>query len=121
MTTKTEGYHAEHFLVSEANGHRSRESVPIAAGEVLQAGAVIAKHPVTGRYYGYDNDGTSVTNAAAGVLLDNVDASAGVVYAAAIVRDAEVNLDELIFETTEDTGDKSAAVTDLKALGIICR
>ena len=43
MTIKTEGVYAGEFLLSEANGTRSREEVVIAAGSgILPAGALIA-------------------------------------------------------------------------------
>lgn len=121
MTVKTEGYHAGHFMVSDANGRRSREEITIAEGQVLKAGAVLALNTDTGKYEAYSNDGTSVTAAAAAILWDNVDATDGDVQATAIVRDAEVNLAELQFGDGEDTGDREAAIADLKALGIIAR
>lgn len=44
MTIKTEGVHAGEFLLSEANGERSRENIIITAGAgVLPAGQVLAK------------------------------------------------------------------------------
>lgn len=43
MTIKTEGVHAGEFLLSEANGSRSREEVTITAGAgILAAGTLIA-------------------------------------------------------------------------------
>lgn len=43
MSIKTEGVHAGEFLLSEANGSRSREAVVIAAGSgILKAGTLIA-------------------------------------------------------------------------------
>ncbi len=43
MTIKTEGVHAGEFLLSEANGSRSRENVVICAGSgVVKAGTLIA-------------------------------------------------------------------------------
>lgn len=43
MTIKTEGVYAGEFLLSEANGSRSREEVVIAAGSgILKAGTLIA-------------------------------------------------------------------------------
>ena len=121
MTVKTEGKHRGHFLVSESNGHRSRAVVTIAQGEVLSAGAVIALNSSTGKYEGYDNDGTTTTNAARAVLYDNVDATSADVDAVAIVRDAEVNGEEIVFANSEDTGDKEAAYADLATHGIIVR
>jgi hypothetical protein len=44
MPSLTETFHAEEFLVSEANGQRSRESVTIASGNAsLKAGSVLGK------------------------------------------------------------------------------
>lgn len=119
MTVKTEGYHAGHFIISEANGHRSREVVTIKQGEVLSAGAVISLQTSTNKYIGYQNDETAL--AAKAILFDNVDATDGDVEAVAIVRDAEVNGSDLQWETSEDTGDRDAAVTDLATVGIIVR
>ncbi|HBP5990404.1 TPA: head decoration protein, partial [Pseudomonas aeruginosa] len=46
MTIKTEGVHAGEFLLSEANGSRSRENIVITAGSGrLVAGTLIA--PIT--------------------------------------------------------------------------
>lgn len=119
MTVKTEGFHAGHFIISEANGHRSREVVTVKQGEVLNAGAVISLQTSTGKYIEYQNDETSL--GAKAILFDNVDATDGDVQAVAIVRDAEVNGAELQWAATEDTGDRDAAVTDLATVGIIVR
>ena len=121
MSVKTLSKGAGHFIVSEANKTRSRATVVIAHGEVLKAGAVLALNTNTGKYEGYDNDGTTVTNAAAAILFDAVDATDGDVEAVAIVRDAEVHGDEIVFAGSEDTGDKEAAYADLKTKGIIVR
>lgn len=109
------------FIVSEAEKTRSRDTVTIAMGEVLKAGAVLALNSSTGKYEGYDNDGTGVTNAARAILFADCDATEGDKAAVAITRDAEVHGDELIFATSEDTGDREAAFADLKTHGIIVR
>lgn len=119
MTVKTEGFHAGHFIKSEANGHRSRETITVKQGEVLNAGAVISKHVASGQWQAYQNDETSL--GATAVLFDNVDATSGPVEAVAIVRDAELNYNDLQWEATEDTGDRDAALVDLAAVGIIVR
>jgi len=41
MTTLTEGQHAGEFIVSEANGSRSRDKVTVLSGQNLKAGAVL--------------------------------------------------------------------------------
>lgn len=43
MAAKTEGMHAGEFIVAEANGDRSRESITIKTGQVVKAGSVIGK------------------------------------------------------------------------------
>lgn len=44
MSIKTEGVHAGEFLLSEANGERSRENITITSGSgILPAGTVLAK------------------------------------------------------------------------------
>lgn len=43
MTIVTEGRHAAEFLISEANGTRSRETVTLITGENLIAGAVLGQ------------------------------------------------------------------------------
>lgn len=43
MTTITEGQHAGEFLVSEAEGSRSRDAITVASGQNLSAGAVLGK------------------------------------------------------------------------------
>jgi len=118
MTTKTEGTHAGGFIVSEANGTLSREKITVRQGQVLVAGQVIAKDG-NGKYGLYDNDATN--NAAAGILFDNVDATLGDVAAVGILRNAEVNANELVWGSVNDAGDITAGVADLLALGIILR
>lgn len=48
MTTKTETNHAGGFLVSEANGSRSREAITVLSGENLKAGHVIGRKSTAG-------------------------------------------------------------------------
>lgn len=43
VTPVTEFFHAGGFLVSESNGHRSRDSGLLASGQYLQAGTVLGK------------------------------------------------------------------------------
>jgi hypothetical protein len=47
MSTKTEGKHCAEFLVSEANGYRSREAVTVLSGQNLNAGAVLGRKLVS--------------------------------------------------------------------------
>lgn len=124
MTTLTETGHAAGFLLSEANGNRSRDTITVASGQNLKAGAVLGKitsGSPTGEYKYYDNGASDGSQAAAAILLDDVDASAGDVKAAAILRDAEVNGDELVYDSGQNDAAKIAALADLLALGILVR
>lgn len=124
MVTKTEGFHAGHFIVSEANKTRSREIITVRAGEVLAAGTVLAlaaSGGSSGKYLAYGNDETSVGAAAAAILFDSVDATDGDVEAVALVRDCEVNAEEIVWNDLQDTADRVAGIADLATKGIICR
>lgn len=117
MNPITETGHAGGFLLSEANGTRSRAAVTILSGENLTAGAVLGKITATGKYVAYDDAGTDDgRRTAAAILYDDADASAGDLQATAIVRDAEVNGEELVFASGVD---EAGAVADLAGVGII--
>lgn len=120
----TEGKHEGEFIISEANGTRSRETITVASGQKLvdgqafqlSGGKAVAKDATV------DTDGAFVT-AVAGFIIGNWDASAtgtnadipGVPY---IARDAEVKAAAL----TLPSGKETLAKTDAAAnLGIISR
>jgi hypothetical protein len=111
----TEGKYTGEFLLSEANGTRSREEVVIAAAaSAMVPGTLVGKITASGKYVAYNNGASDGTQTAAGVLYQHVADSAADQKAVIIARDAEVNGDEL-------TGSDAAGVADLLALGIIVR
>lgn len=115
MTTLTEAAHTAAFILSEANGQRSRESGTVASGQNLKAGQLVKASGNTLVAY---TDGSTPL----GVLLNAVDATGGAVAAAYIARDAEVNGGLLVYPDENSAGTvKSTAKAALKALGIICR
>lgn len=119
MQPITEKGHAGGFLLSEANGSRSREEVTILEGQNLAAGAVLGRITSGGKYVEYDNDGTDDgRRTAVAILYAAADASDGDVQATAIVRDAEVNGEELVWQSSDEV---AAGITDLAAVGIIVR
>lgn len=122
MTVLTEGNHRAEFLVSEANGTRSREIVTVLSATALEPGTVLALQDDS-YYVPLDEDATSSDiSVAVAVLYDHVDAdSSDGLPAVAIVRDAEVNGAELIWPTGISAGDKTAAIAQLAAAGIIVR
>lgn len=116
----TEKTHAGGFIMSEAEGKRSRENVTLLSGQNLYPGAILGKITSGGKYTAYDNAASDGSQAVAGILLGRGDASSADLAVAIIARDAEVNGDELDWGT--ETGvDITAGVADLLALGIIVR
>lgn len=115
MTTATEARRPGEFMVSEARGSRSRESINIEAAEgVLPSGQVLAKLGA-GEYAAYTGAGTAGLETAVGILWAQTDASgASDVPAVMIARDAEINSAML-------TGLDAGATAELAALGIIVR
>jgi hypothetical protein len=112
--------HAGGFLVSEANGTRSRSIVTIKSGENLEAGAVVQKEASTGKYIAYDAGNSDIAEGAGSVavLFEKVDASAADKEGVVVDNDAVVNGDELKFADDQDTSDLQAAVAALLAVGI---
>lgn len=119
MTKLSEGLHAGAFLVSEANGTLSRDEVTIGASQTLVAGQVIGVGG-SGHYIAYDNDASAA--AAKGILLAPVTTGVGETAKAVIINfNAEVRAADLTWGATNDTGDKTAGIADLLALGIKLR
>jgi len=126
MTTFTEGRHAAEFILSEANGQRSRDNVTVYGGftgaATLKAGTVLGKITSGGKYAASAASGSDGSQTAIAVLLDNIDIADGDVVAAIIARDAEVNGGSLEYEATVDTdNEKATKATQLAAVGIIVR
>jgi len=112
MTTLTEGRHTAEFILSEANGSRSRENGTVKSGETLVAGEVL-------KLDGSDLVSRGASGTVVGVIIDNVDATDGAVDAAYLARDAEVNHNCLTYADSDTDGDDAA--DGLADLGIISR
>lgn len=120
MASKTETVHDGEFLISEANGHQSREEVTVVSGQNLVGGAVVGKITASGKYKIYDNAAVDGSEVAAAVLFGAVDASGGDKKGVIIERDAEVNADLLNWGANDATG-KTAGIADLLTKGIKVR
>lgn len=129
MTVFTEGRHPGEFIMSEANGSRSRARAVIASGS-----GIIAPGSVLGRFTSGANAGKyslapataadpDVGNqTAVAVALYGCDATSGDVEIAIVARDAEVNGNILTYAASVDGAAKKAAkATQLAAVGIIVR
>lgn len=102
------------FLLSEAPGTLSREQITLASGQDLTTGTVLGKITSTGKYTAYNDAAGDGSEAAAGILLYDTDASGGDQEAVMIARLAEVVTDKLV--GSDDNG-----LADLAANMIIAR
>lgn len=123
MTVLTESRHPGEFLMSEANGQRSRETITVASGAgVIAPGSVLGKITASGKYLVSAIGATDGSQTAAAVSLYGCDASTDDQKIAAIVCDAEVNGNILTFNADRDQpAERAAAIADLAAVGIIVR
>jgi hypothetical protein len=121
MSEVTEGKYAGEFIASEANGSRSREVETILAGQTLVAAQIVGKETASGKFAAFNQDAVDGTEAAAGISFANYDASAGDLEGVIIVRDAEVNGNDLLWPADIDAAEQLAAEAALAALGIIVR
>ena len=121
-TTFTEGAAAAEFILSEANGSRSRDNITILSGQTIKAGNVLGKVTASGKYKLVTVAASDGSQNGVAVAIYDVDASGGDTYAAAIVRDAEVNKNLLTYGADVDTSPEQLAVqTSLATVGIIAR
>lgn len=120
-TPKTGGARQSDWLVFEECGvsRYSRENIVIVAGSGhLPTGTVLGKISASGKYGVYDNAGSGGVEVAAAILAEPVDATAGDVKGAAVVRYAKVAPGGLTWKSSLSAGDKTAGLADLAALGI---
>ncbi|MDR9395424.1 MAG: head decoration protein [Roseovarius sp.] len=123
MTVLTEGRHPGEFLMTEANGQRSRENITIASGAgIIAPGTVLGRITASGKYLASAVGATDGSQTAAAIALYGCDATSGDADISAITRDAEVNGSILTYHPDRDqAAEKTAAQGDLAAVGIIVR
>lgn len=123
MVVLTQGLRpAAHYIVSEANGYRSREQIVIASGSgKLDAGAVLGKITASGKYKPYTADATDGSQNAAAILYEGCDATGVDVRRTVTARDTEVHADVLVWAAGVTDPQKTTALTALAALGIAAR
>lgn len=127
MAPVSEGKRTAEFLVSEANGYRSRDEVTVTvpANTTIDAGTIMAVITSTGKYVPHDEDGTdNGTRAPRAILYDNITNSTGSPAdqtATIIIRDAEVNSAHLTHDPAGDATANADDLADLAAFGIVAR
>ena len=122
MATLTEGRHAGEFVLTEANGARSRETVTLAETQSVVPGAVLGKITASGEYGVLDPAASDGLETAAGVAFYAATTEAAETTPLVIVaRDAEVNQNCLEWPASITEAEITAAIEQLAALGIIAR
>jgi hypothetical protein len=125
MTVVTEGKHAGEFLLSEAQGDRSRESAYLKSGEVVEDGQYVALDgdELVAFPAGLNTDG-DLTAEIEGIVIGDHDATDGAIEVAYIARDAEVRDSSIKYPDEDSDGEtdvKSAVIQAAAAKGIITR
>lgn len=112
--------HAEGFIVSEADGALSRETVTVTGAAVLYAGTVMGVRD-DGKYAQLDPDSSEGNDVADAILCREVDPTTGDVQGVVIERLAEVREDDLQWPDGISTAEQDAAVAQLLAKNIKVR
>ena len=106
------------WLKREADSHYSREEITVVSGAgELVSGTVLGRITASGKYAVVTAAAVDGSETAAGILFDDVDASAADAGAVMIARDAIVSEQGLTYGADIDTANERAAVhADLEAL-----
>lgn len=122
MQTKPKG--AGDFIVSEANGHRSREAVMVTvpAGG-LEPGTVLGKITSSGKRVPLNPTGSNGSEVVDGILIFGAAATGAArdVRMSALVRDAEVHDEMLVYPAGATSAQISTAKNGIRALGLAIR
>ena len=122
MSVLAEPLNLGDLLKYEAPNLYSRDRVTVASGQNLPLGTVVGIVTATGKYKQLDPSAEDGTQVAAGVLLQNCDATLAdrdnglVVARHAIVSDHALQWPEAI-----TAAEKALAIAQLKALGVLVR
>ena len=126
MANQTEGRYLSDWLKWEEDNLFSREEITLLAGSGsdrdIKTGTALGKLTSGGKYVPLTEGPSDGSQTPAGLLLlDNVVLDGVDKQAAAIVRDAIVNWDTVVWPATYNDADIAAAVVIFKTLGIVMR
>jgi len=121
-TVFTEGMNLGDLLKYEAPNLYSRDRVTVAAGQNLALGAVVGMVTATGKVKQIDPSAEDGSQVAAGVLLQNCDATlADRDNGLVVARHAIVSDHALVWPEAITAAEKASAMAQLKALGVLVR
>lgn len=118
MATKTEPKVLGDGIKWEEDGDYSRRKVTIASGNTVALLEVVGKITASGKFAPFNQDAVDGTEAAAGISILAVDASAADAKGVIIEREALVAMENLVWPADIIAGEKEAAIAELEALGI---
>lgn len=122
IQTLTEG--SGGYLLSEANGTRSRDVVTLViTAVILRVGTILGQITAGGNYTEWDPAAIDGSQTAVAVLFNDAPINVATQEVVITSRDAEVNRDELAFlpSGAPTAPQIAAAIVDLAAVGIIVR
>lgn len=120
MAILEEGYRDLEFVVSEANGFRSRKTVTVdASGAALEPGTLLGQVTASGDFVRHDPGADTGEETVAGILAYAIGEEEA--ERTIIARDAEVNRAHLTYSDGADQTARDAADAALADLGIIVR
>lgn len=120
VTPLYEAFHDGGFIVSQANGHRSVDRGTL-SGSKLLAGTVLGQVTASGKWVILAPAADDGSQNAAGFSYATVDASTADKTGTVVVRDAEVNGNEIIWPAGITGPQKTTALGKLAALSLIVR
>ena len=122
MTAITNDLTLGDLLKYEEENLYSRDQVTVVNGQNLKLGAVIGRVSATQKVKALDPSATDGSEIAAGVVLQSIDASAAEKTNGLIVsRQAIVADHALIWPVAITTEEKTAAIAQLEAIGVLVR
>lgn len=109
------------FILTEANGFRSRDTIKVAANQTLLTAQVLAQVTASKEYVKLAPAGNDGSQNAAAILFEGVTTTDQPADAVGITRDAEIVLADLVWPVGITAPQKEAAVAALVAKGVIAR
>lgn len=116
-----EGRRPSEFIVSEANGRRGRDAVTVASGADLGSAVVVGKVTANGKMAQLAPAASDGSETAYGILIYPAGAATADAVVTAIVREAEINGELIVWPEGITEGQKTTAIADLEARGLIIR
>jgi hypothetical protein len=121
VTPLQEQLHDGGFVVSEGNGHISRDTVTVSGAAKVLAGTVLGKITTTGKFVILAPAATDGSQIAAGILWGGRDATLADRQGVIMARQCEVNASELIWPPGITGPQTITATTQLAAQTVILR